>query len=808
MTSIPSDPLFGDQWYLHNTGQSGGTVGQDIRVLGAWPDYTGAGIRITVIDDGVRYTHPDLESNYDAENDHNAVTGETDATPIADTYSHGTQVAGFSSAAANGVGVVGVAYDAIFTGIRIADETGSFGDVAPAFRLASDADVTNNSYGNSIFLEQPGVLEAITETATAGRGGLGAVHVFASGNFRTQGVLSTHGSEQNLPNQITVAATDADGQIATFSSPGSNVLVAAPGAAVLGVSGEDDGYGLTDGTSFSAPIVAGVAALVLQANPSLGVRDVQEILAYSAYDTGADPLTRDEFLAETVGSEEDLADRPETIRTAIEAGFSLALSYPWTTVANGATDWNGGGLTASHDYGFGQVDARAATRLAETWDAIPNTVDNQAVHTVTSTVAAAVPDGDTAGVSQALSVDAAMDVEFAVVDVTIPHGDLGQLRIALTSPHGTISHLIYNPDYEAYEVLAQEEGLLEDLPDQTFFESDSARLMSTQHYGESAAGDWTLKVTDTETGTAGTLESWSLTLYGDGTTTDDRYVYTDQYATLATADAGRSVLVDTDGGTDAINAAAVSGPVAIYLDGSVGSIYGAGFRVAEGTEIENLYTGDGDDLLAGSSLANVLVGGRGSDSLIGGAGDDILDGGRGLDTARFAGLSTAYTIGASGDDTVIEGADGRDILRNTEILAFDDGNRLSAAPVSVNEIGFDAAFYLASNDDVAAAGFDTGNAYLHYLYHGGFEDRAPNALFDSGDYLAANPDVAAAGMNPLLHYHRYGYLEGREAGALFDAQAYLAANPDVAGAGIDPLLHYLAHGFGEGRLFQSDPFFG
>ncbi|SDG10717.1 S8 family serine peptidase [Thalassobaculum litoreum] len=808
MTVIPSDPLFGDQWYLHNTGQSGGTVGQDIRVLGAWPDYTGEGIRIAVIDDGVRYTHPDLSGTYDAENDHNIVTGEGDATPIADAYSHGTQVSGFSAAAANGTGLVGVAYGATFTGIRISDADGELVNAAPAFHLASDADVTNNSYGNEIFYEEPGSLDAIADTATTGRAGLGTVHVFASGNSRIQGTLSTHGPEQNSPYQITVAATDADGQIATFSSPGANVLVAAPGAGVLGVSGEDDGYDLTDGTSFSAPIVSGVAALVLQANPTLGMRDVQEILAYSAYDTGADPLTRAEILADTVGSEAALAELDEPVRAAYEAGISLALSYPWTTVENGATDWNGGGLTASHDYGFGQVDARAATRLAETWDATPNTVTNQAVVTVTSTTAVAVPDGDAAGVSQSLTVDAAMDVEFATVDVDIPHGDLGQLRIELTSPHGTTSYLIYNPDFEAYEILARQDGLLDELPDLTFFGANVTTLMSSQHYGESAAGDWTLRVTDTETGTVGTLESWSLTLYGDATTADDRYVYTDQYATLATADAGRSVLVDSDGGTDTINAAAVSGPVAIHLDGTVGAIYGAAFRVADGTEIENLYTGDGDDLLAGSALANVLVAGRGSDSLTGGAGDDILDGGSGLDTARFSGLSSSYAIGVSDSETVVDGADGRDILRNTEILAFDDGNRLSTAPVSVSEIGFDADFYLATNDDVVAAGFDSGNAYLHYLQFGGFEDRAPNALFDSGDYLAVNADVAAAGMNPLLHYHLYGHLEGRDAGAQFDGEAYLAANPDVAGAGIDPMLHYLTVGFGEGRLFQSDPLFG
>ncbi|KAE9412555.1 hypothetical protein Angca_005488, partial [Angiostrongylus cantonensis] len=82
------------------------------------------------------------------------------------------------------------------------------------------------------------------------------------------------------------------------------------------------------GTSFATPIVSGVIALMLQANPNLGARDIQNILALTA--KRVDPN----------GSN-------------------------WTT--NGATNWNGGGMHASEDYGFGEIDARAAVRLAETW---------------------------------------------------------------------------------------------------------------------------------------------------------------------------------------------------------------------------------------------------------------------------------------------------------------------------------------------------------------------------------------------------------------------------------------------------------
>jgi subtilisin family serine protease len=80
-----------------------------------------------------------------------------------------------------------------------------------------------------------------------------------------------------------------------------------------------------NGTSFSSPVVSGVAALMLDANPGLGWRDVQEILAATAGRTGS------------------------------PAGWSF----------NGADNWNGGGMHVSHDYGFGLVDAYAAVRVAE-----------------------------------------------------------------------------------------------------------------------------------------------------------------------------------------------------------------------------------------------------------------------------------------------------------------------------------------------------------------------------------------------------------------------------------------------------------
>jgi len=110
--------------------------------------------------------------------------------------------------------------------------------------------------------------------------------------------------------------------------------------------------------------------------------------------------------------------------------------------------------------------------------------------------------------------------------------------------------------------------------------------------------------------------------------------------------------------------------------------------------------------------------------------------------------------------------------------------------------GFDAAFYLRMNPDVAAAGLDP---LAHYRSNGFREGRDPSPLFDVPFYLAMNPDVAAAGIDPLQHYMENGFREGRNPSPLFDAVFYLATNPDVAAAGLNPLLHYVFYGFREGR---------
>ena len=322
-----------------------------------------------MVDDGFDYNNTDLSGHYLYNLDYDARTGTYDAfgDPTADN--HGTTIMGVIGAADNGTGVVGVAYNSSIAGFRIGyGSNGSVSQVADAFNHLQSAgmDVVNISWSytgafpdNFYTSTFSGIKSALLNDIVNGRGGLGIDIVFSAGNDRSLGDNVDYHNLQNSPYVITVGATDVYGHVTSYSNPGAALLVSAPGTAYtddrVGAYGYNTSgdYINVSGTSYSAPYVSGVVALMLQANPNLGYRDVQEILAYSAHNT--DPT-----------------------------------NPGWET--NGAHDWNGGGLHFSQDYGFGMVDATAAVRLAESWQKQSTYADLSNV-TVTHSDNAAIPDG-------------------------------------------------------------------------------------------------------------------------------------------------------------------------------------------------------------------------------------------------------------------------------------------------------------------------------------------------------------------------------------------------------------------------------
>ena len=364
---------------------------------------------------------------------------------------------------------------------------------------------------------------------------------------------------------------------------------------------------------------------MLEANPDLGWRDVQEILALSARQVG-DP-----------------------------ASLSGYEKYAWSY--NGADNWNGGGMHFSNDYGFGLVDALAAVRLAESWT-LSGTSANEVKVGVSASVNRAIPDNGSTTFQ--LAIPENIRIDHVELTVDIDHPNRGDLRVTLTSPDGTVSILIDRP------LNGNDTG------DDLLF-----RFSSNAFWGETSAGTWTVTITDANGGNVGTVYSLSLQVYGDSLTADDLYVYTNEFASLG-SDPARATLTDTDGGIDTLNAAAVTSASTLDLrPGATSIIAGRTLTIAAGTAIEVAYAGDGADVIIGNTSANKLYGARGDDTLEGGAGDDFLDGGAGNDIARFTGNQSRYTItsenGGYRVTDSLSGGDGSDFLVNVETISFADG---------------------------------------------------------------------------------------------------------------------------------------
>lgn len=632
----PTDPgvvngNFWEQW--HHTSLYG------LNTIPTWNDYTGSGIRVGVLDDGFNYNHSELSNNFRTDLDYDVLGNDSNS--INDSNdTHGTYTSQVIGGDDNGAQGVGVAFDSDIVGIRRGfGVEGTSQDTLDAYQYAIDNnfDIINNSWGvgaafadnkkiNFVGVDTDEVIGKIEDAVEFGRGGLGMNVVFSSGNGRLSGSGANYKNYQNSPFTISVAATNESGKYAYFSDAGSNVLVTAPGENILVSNAADNGNGvLVSGTSFSAPAVSGVIALMLEANPALGYRDVQEILAMSS--------------------------------RQIDVGGTGWAGEGWQT--NGATNWNGGGLHFSHDYGFGLVDALAATRLAETWNMQQTYTNMNVVSPISSAPSLVVP--ATGVVTTTINVASDIEIEHVLIDLDIDHSRAGDLVVTLISPDGTESVLMSRIDNGSYTTTY---GV---------YTGVDFEFSSVAHWGESSAGIWTLRIEDQAVGNAGVLDDWSLSFLGNAHSNNDLYVYTNEYSG---ASGSETIISDSNGGDDTVNMAAVTGNVVVDLT-SGGNIAGKAISVAGGTVIEDLYTGDGDDSLTGNNVDNLLYGGRGNDSFFGSDGNDTLDGAQGSDTAFYSFNIVDFVIGLVDSVTVTltnSITSFVDTLRNIEFFDFSDAS--------------------------------------------------------------------------------------------------------------------------------------
>ncbi|MDT8363055.1 MAG: S8 family serine peptidase [Nitrosomonas sp.] len=257
---IITDPAFGKSWALPK-----------IAAPAAWDIATGDGITIAILDTGVDDSHPDLAANMVPGwnmHDNNADSS--------DIHGHGTKVAGTAASAANnGQGSAGVAWNARIMPIRIARPDGMayLSTMAQAIRWAADngAQVANLSYGGADSLT--------VQSAANYMRSKGGIVVMSAGNSGT--LLDSPPSDA----LIVVSATGSNDVRASWSTYGPLVDVAAPGVSIYTTT-RGGGYGNVSGTSFSSPITAATVALMLSANPDLTPTDVDGLLKSTAIDLG------------------------------------------------------------------------------------------------------------------------------------------------------------------------------------------------------------------------------------------------------------------------------------------------------------------------------------------------------------------------------------------------------------------------------------------------------------------------------------------------------------------------------------------
>ncbi|XP_077377227.1 proprotein convertase subtilisin/kexin type 5b isoform X4 [Festucalex cinctus] len=476
-----NDAKWSSMWYIH-CNDDVHNCQSDMNIMGAWKrGYTGKGVVVTILDDGIERNHPDLAQNYDHQASFDVNGNDLDPMPRYDATNenkHGTRCAGEVAASANNSHcIVGIAYNARIGGVRMLD--GDVTDMVEAKSLSlqpQHIDIYSASWGpddDGKTVDGPAALarQAFENGIRMGRKGLGSIFVWASGNGgRSRDHCSCDGYTNSIYT-ISISSTAESGRKPWYLEECSSTLTTTYS------SGEnydrkiittDLRHRCTDshtGTSASAPMAAAIIALALEANPLLTWRDVQHII----------------------------------VKTS-RAGH---LSAPdWKT--------NAAGYNVSHLYGFGLMDAEAMVKEAERWKQLPSQhvpPQHICVESADRQIRTIRPEHVVRSVYKATGCTDnpnhhVIYLEHVVVRITITHPRRGDLSINLTSPSGTKSQLLANR-----------------LFDHSMEGFKNWEFMTTHCWGEKAAGDWVLEIYDSPSQlrsqkVPGKLKEWSLVLYG------------------------------------------------------------------------------------------------------------------------------------------------------------------------------------------------------------------------------------------------------------------------------------------------------
>ncbi|KAJ1557927.1 pheromone processing endoprotease [Nowakowskiella sp. JEL0078] len=482
------DPGFVKQWHLLNRR----IAGNDLNITPIWQKgflkenikklkfniskgLSGKNVTVCFVDDGLDYDHPDLKDNFFAEGSYDFNDHRKLPTPTTPEDHHGTRCAGEVAAKRNSMCGVGIAWDARISGVRILSGELTEADEAASINYAfQENQIYSCSWGpadNGRAMDAPPkiVADAFRNGIENGRGGLGSIYVFATGNG---GGLEDNCNFDGYTNSIftiTVGAITEINSHPTYSEACSAQLIVAYSSGYSqSIYTSDWPSQCTDrhgGTSAAAPLVSGILALVLEIRPDLTWRDIQHILVETAQ-----PIT-----LEDVG---------------------------WFKT-------NAGRLY-NHKFGFGKIDGAITVEHARTFK---NVNKQTMVKMPTQVVNKVIPQNKTESLNSMLFVSKEViekaklqRLEHVTVTVTIEHERRGDVQIDLVSPHGIVSKLA---------TVRPQDTDTKGFNEWTF--------MSVAHWEEYPVGEWKIIVSDHfNEETVGKLISWTLILFGEYTESSNK----------------------------------------------------------------------------------------------------------------------------------------------------------------------------------------------------------------------------------------------------------------------------------------------
>ncbi|XP_032227541.1 proprotein convertase subtilisin/kexin type 6 isoform X2 [Nematostella vectensis] len=468
---ILNDPLFEEQWHLHN--KKAGYEAFDHHVLPVWQmGVYGKDVVVSILDDGIEYTHDDLKENYDKLASYDFNSNDADPAPRYtwnDENRHGTRCAGEVAAQMNNsVCGVGVAPKAKVGGVRMLD-----GDVTDAVEAGSlslnpqHIDIYSASWGpddDGKTVDGPARLarKAFTDGIEKGRGGKGSIYVWASGNGgRTSDNCNCDGYTNSIYT-LSISSVTEIGNSPWYSEACSSTLASAFSSGswnnrkIVTVDVRNRCTKTHTGTSASAPLAAGILAMALEVNRNLTWRDMQHIV----------------------------------VRTCTMDKLNMH-----DVVTNGV------GRLVSHTFGYGLLDATRLVKLARVWRTVP---PQRVCLEVPSEKARKIPDDGALTVrTEATGCTGTANeiryLEHVECIISLDSVKRGDISIYLTSPRGTRSTLL------GKRIRDNSQNGFHDWA-----------FMTTHSWEENPTGTWTLEIFNEKTPSSkpNMLRTWELKFYG------------------------------------------------------------------------------------------------------------------------------------------------------------------------------------------------------------------------------------------------------------------------------------------------------